>query len=221
MRPMAAAAIGALISGVAFYAVGARAAQNNPFAEMPALVQTIDGRYIEVPNARALGYAPGYVAAPGYTAAPRATVLPAAAPAVVRQAPATRTVYRTDAPAQEEPVVVERSQSSAVVGQDGNGDRRVVSRRRRSWRPDGRQERGTGRRCDRWRRSFDIRGISPTLSRDCFEQSPRAGGGEHPPPSFFVRSCRCAVLGRVPDQDRERRAIPAQQFKRIRNDYGV
>jgi hypothetical protein len=109
MRPMAAAAIGALISGVAFYAVGARAAQNNPFAEMPALVQTIDGRYIEVPNARALGYAPGYVAAPGYTAAPGTTVLPVAAPAVVRQAPATRTVYRTAAPVQEERVVVERA----------------------------------------------------------------------------------------------------------------
>ena len=109
MRPMAAAAIGALISGVAFYAVGARAAQN-PFAEMPALVQTIDGRYIEVPNARALGYAPGYVAAPGYTAAPGTTVLPAAAPAVVRQAPAPRqTVYRTAAPAQEDRVVVERA----------------------------------------------------------------------------------------------------------------
>jgi hypothetical protein len=78
---------------------------------MPALVQTIDGRYIEVPNARALGYAPGsaYVAAPGYTAAPRTTVLPAAAPAVVRQAPATRIVYRTAAPAQEERVVVERT----------------------------------------------------------------------------------------------------------------
>ena len=39
MRPMAAAAVGALISGVAFYAVGTRAAQDNPFAEMPALVQ--------------------------------------------------------------------------------------------------------------------------------------------------------------------------------------
>jgi hypothetical protein len=36
---MAAAAVGALISGVAFYAVGTRAAQDNPFAEMPALVQ--------------------------------------------------------------------------------------------------------------------------------------------------------------------------------------
>jgi hypothetical protein len=107
---MAAAAIGALISGVAFYAVGARAAQSNPFAEMPALVQTIDGRFIEVPNARALGYAPGYTAAPGYVAAPGyTTVLPAAAPAVVRTAAAPRqTVYRTAAPAQEN-VVVERT----------------------------------------------------------------------------------------------------------------
>ena len=86
MRPMAAAAIGALISGVAFYAVGARAAQNNPFAEMPALVQTIDGRYIEVPNARAFGYVPGYTAAPGYATA----LQPAAAPAVVRQSAGSR-----------------------------------------------------------------------------------------------------------------------------------
>jgi hypothetical protein len=103
MRPMAAAAVGALISGVAFYAVGARAAQNNAYAEMPALVQTIDGRFIEVPNAKALGYMPGY--APGYAAAPGYTTAlqPAAAPVVVRQtAPAPRqTVYRTVAPAQE------------------------------------------------------------------------------------------------------------------------
>jgi hypothetical protein len=105
MKPMAAAAIGALISGVAFYAVGARAA-NNPFAEMPALVQTIDGRYIEVPNARALGFAPGY--APANVT----TLQPAAAPVVVRQAPAAaqRTVYRTVEPAQER-VVVERATS--------------------------------------------------------------------------------------------------------------
>ena len=111
MRPMAAAAVGALISGVAFYAVGARAAQNNAFAEMPALVQTIDGRFIEVPNAKALGYAPGY--APGYVAAPGYTTAlqPAAAPVVVRQtAPAPRqTVYRTAAPAQEGVVVEERA----------------------------------------------------------------------------------------------------------------
>ena len=112
MRPMAAAAIGALISGVAFYAVGARAAQNNPFAEMPAYVQTVDGRYIEVPNAKSIGFMPGWV--PGYAPAATAPVLqPAAAPAVIRQqAPAPRqTVYRTAArtaaPVQEE-VVVER-----------------------------------------------------------------------------------------------------------------
>ena len=121
MRPMAAAAVGALISGVAFYAVGARAAQNNAFAEMPALVQTIDGRFIEVPNAKALGYAPGY--APGYVAGPGYTTAlqPAAAPVVVREtapapvlvrqtAPAPRqTVYRTAAPAQERVVVEERA----------------------------------------------------------------------------------------------------------------
>lgn len=111
MRPMAAAAVGALISGVAFYAVGARAAQNNSFAEMPALVQTIDGRFIEVPNAKALGYMPGY--APGYAAAPGYTTAlqPAAAPVVVRQtAPAPRqAVYRTAAPAQERIVVEERA----------------------------------------------------------------------------------------------------------------
>ncbi len=51
MKPMAAAAVGALISGVAFYAAGTRPAQDKPFAEMPALVQTVDGRYIQVPNA--------------------------------------------------------------------------------------------------------------------------------------------------------------------------
>ena len=111
MRPMAAAAVGALISGVAFYAVGARAAQNNPFVEMPAFVQTIDGRFIEVPNAKAIGYMPGYAATPGYTTT---ALQPAAAPVVVRQtapapAPAPRqTVYRTVAPAQES-VVVERA----------------------------------------------------------------------------------------------------------------
>jgi hypothetical protein len=46
MKPMAAAVAGALISGVAVYAVGARAAQNDPFVETPALVQTLDGQYL-------------------------------------------------------------------------------------------------------------------------------------------------------------------------------
>jgi hypothetical protein len=94
MRPMAAAAVGALISGIAVYAVGARAAQN-PFAEMPAYVQTVDGRYIQVPDARTVGF-PSAAAPMGFVTTPQATV----APRVVQQAPAPARVYRTAAPAQ-------------------------------------------------------------------------------------------------------------------------
>jgi hypothetical protein len=100
MRPMAAAAVGALISGIAVYAVSARAAQN-PFAEMPAYVQTVDGRFIQVPDARTVGFAPapaqmGFVTTPGYV-----TTQPAAAPRTVVQSQAPARVYRTAAPAQE------------------------------------------------------------------------------------------------------------------------
>ena len=99
MRPMAAAAVGALISGIAVYAVNARAAQ--PFTEMPAFVQTVDGRYIQVPDARTVGFAApavpaGFVTTPGYV-----TTQPSAAPRVVSTAPAPARVYRTAAPAQE------------------------------------------------------------------------------------------------------------------------
>ena len=110
MKPMAAAAIGALISGVGFYAVGTRAAQSDPFAALPAVVQTLDGRYIEVPDAKVIGYPAGYGSALGYTQAGFVQQQPAASPVLVRQqAPAPRrTVYRTAAPAQET-VVVERA----------------------------------------------------------------------------------------------------------------
>ncbi len=99
MRPMAAAAVGALISGIAVYAVNARAAQ--PFTEMPAFVQTVDGRYIQVPDARTVGFAApavpaGFVTTPGYV-----TTQPAAAARVVSTAPAPARVYRTAAPPQE------------------------------------------------------------------------------------------------------------------------
>ena len=118
MRPMAAAAIGALISGVAFYAVGIRAAQTNQIAEMPALVQTVDGRYVHVPNAQPVGYPQLMVYPPNAyaTALPgayTAALQPPATPVVVQQAPApTRTVYRTVPTAQ--PVqerVVERAEN--------------------------------------------------------------------------------------------------------------
>jgi len=97
MRPMAAAAVGALIAGVAVYAVSARAAQDNPFAEVPALVQTVDGRFIQVPDARTIGFAPNAYAPMGFTTAPQA------APRVVRQAPAPAParVYRTSQAVQE------------------------------------------------------------------------------------------------------------------------
>ena len=103
MTPMAAAAVGALISGVAVYAVGARAAQNNPFADVPALVQTVDGRYILVPDAQPVGFAPTGYAPMGYATAPP----PVAAPLVVRQSPAPARVYRTAEPVQEQASVRE------------------------------------------------------------------------------------------------------------------
>ena len=112
MRPMAAAAVGALIAGIGVYAVGARANQD-PFAHAPAYVQTVDGRFVEVPNARAVGYGP-MAYAPGYAAA----LQPAAQPVVLGQAPApvyrqaapapVRRVYRAAAPVQERGVVDER-----------------------------------------------------------------------------------------------------------------
>jgi hypothetical protein len=64
---------------------------------MPAYVQTVDGRYIQVPDARTVGFAQptGFVNTPGFVAAP-----PATAPTrVVSPAPAR--VYRAAAPAQE------------------------------------------------------------------------------------------------------------------------
>ena len=102
MRPMAAAAVGALIAGVGVYAVGARA-QQDPFAEVPALVQTVDGRYIQIPDARTLGYATALQpAAPMTSPAPQPVALQP------RATTAQQTVYRTAQPVQER-VVVERA----------------------------------------------------------------------------------------------------------------
>jgi hypothetical protein len=81
MKPMAAAVAGALISGVAMYAVGAKAAQNDALVENPALVQTLDGQYL----------------APAAAQQPRAMfVSNTARPArIVRTESRPRTVYRT------------------------------------------------------------------------------------------------------------------------------
>ena len=106
MRPMAAAAIGALISGIAAYAVGARAAQDS-VAEIPTLVQTLDGRYVLVSDAKPVAFAPA-----AYATAPQ----PVAAPLVVRQSPVPARVYRTAErtvePVQEREVVQETAARS-------------------------------------------------------------------------------------------------------------
>lgn len=108
MKPMAAAVAGALISGVAMYAVGAGAAQRDAFVENPALVQTVDGQYL----------------APAATQQPRAMFVSnapvAAAPRVVRTK-APRTVYRAaERPAQtvvyrDEEVRPERTKTKTAL----------------------------------------------------------------------------------------------------------
>ena len=99
ISPVSAAVAGALISGVAMYAVGPRADRVDAFAQpATAYVQTVDGQIIPVtPAAR-----PDYVS----SLAPAPAMIPVAQTAVV---PATRTVYRS-APAQER-VVVQRERS--------------------------------------------------------------------------------------------------------------
>jgi hypothetical protein len=106
MRPMAAAAVGALISGVAMYAVGTRA-QDSPFAEVPALVQTVDGQYVQIPGAKPLGYSNALQ-----------PMAPVAAPLVVQQrtVPARRTVYADAQPVQERVVVREAARPKRSWG---------------------------------------------------------------------------------------------------------
>lgn len=99
MKPMAAAVAGALISGVAMYAVGTKAAQNDPLAENPALVQTLDGQYAPLAAQR-------FDAAQG---TPRAMFVSNRAPArVVRTQSQPRPVYRTSQ--RSDDVVVYRDQ---------------------------------------------------------------------------------------------------------------
>jgi hypothetical protein len=90
MKPMAAAVAGAMISGVAMYAVGARAAQDDAFVETPALVQTLDGQYVAAPpRASAVQAQPQLQFVSNTPARPR----------VIRTQTQPRTVYRTVEPA--------------------------------------------------------------------------------------------------------------------------
>ena len=84
VKPMEAALAGALISGIAMYAVGARG-QDNRLTAAPALVQTLDGQGVPLAQP-AVSY---------YTT----TARPAAMPVVQRTSAAPRTVYRAAQPA--------------------------------------------------------------------------------------------------------------------------
>ena len=109
MKPMAAAVAGALISGVAMYAVGARAAQNDTLVENPALVQTLDGQYLAPaaqPRAQFVSTAPARVVRTA--ARPRPVYRTAERPAAH-----TQTVYRDDV--QVEEVRPERSKTKTAL----------------------------------------------------------------------------------------------------------
>ena len=97
ISPVSAAVAGALISGVAMYAVGPRADRVDAFAQPTAYVETVDGQII--PVTPAAGQAGVSTLQTGFVpVAQRAVVTP------------QRTVYRTAAPAQER-VVVARERS--------------------------------------------------------------------------------------------------------------
>jgi len=107
MKPIAAAAAGALISGVAMYTVGAKTATVDAFTQTPALVQTADGSY--VPASQLVTVPAAQVAGSQLVTVPAAQVarpqLVSSRPAVRTTAP-RRTVYQSAAPAQAERVVV-------------------------------------------------------------------------------------------------------------------
>ena len=99
ISPVSAAVAGALISGVAMYAVGPRAERVDAFAQPTAYVETVDGQIIPVtPAVQPSGVnslASGFV--------------PVSQRTVLANPTATRAVYRSAAPAQRTVVTRERS----------------------------------------------------------------------------------------------------------------
>jgi hypothetical protein len=110
MKPMAAAVAGALISGIAMYAVGANAANRDAFAESPTgVMQTLDGTYVAPaaqPRAMFVSNTPAPVAR---THAPRVTRRVEPAP-VYRTSQPDDVVYRSD-----EDVRPERSKTKTAL----------------------------------------------------------------------------------------------------------
>ena len=99
ISPVSAAVAGALISGVAMYAVGPRAERVDAFAQPTAYVETVDGQIIPVTPA----------AQPAGVNSLGAGFVPVSQRTALVNQPATRTVYRNAAPAQRTVVARERS----------------------------------------------------------------------------------------------------------------
>ena len=101
MKPIAAAVAAALVSGVAMFTLGARTTQVDAFAQ-PALVQTIDGQYVEVAQPARFATALRPVAQPATLrpVAQQATVQRVAGRTATRAVTPARTVY-TEPAAQE------------------------------------------------------------------------------------------------------------------------
>ena len=98
ISPVSAAVAGALISGVAMYAVGPRAERVDAFAQPTAYVETVDGQIIPVTPAPAQ---PGVIAAPGF--------VPVAQRPLATNPVARRTVYTSATPVQQRVATRERS----------------------------------------------------------------------------------------------------------------
>jgi len=102
ISPVSAAVAGALISGVAMYAVGPRADRVDAFAQPTAYVETVNGQIIPVTPAAQLA---------GVNQA-GAGFVPVTQRTVAANPPATRNVYRSAAPVQQRVVTRERNGGS-------------------------------------------------------------------------------------------------------------
>ena len=90
ISPVSAAVAGALISGVAMYAVGPRADRVDAFAQPTAYVETVDGQIVAVTPA----------GLPAGARSLQSGFVPVAQRTAVANPTATRTVYRSATPAQ-------------------------------------------------------------------------------------------------------------------------
>ena len=117
MNPIAAGVAGAVLSGVAMYALGARSTQVEAFTPNPALVQNLDGQFVPASYSTALRP----VAAPPVASTARPTL--AQRQTVRRASTAPRGVVEEHEVVVEEDVKPERSwgRTAMIVGGSAAG----------------------------------------------------------------------------------------------------